>query len=259
MTLKTVLIVFELGVLGAAVPVFAEDLTKKPAQVTVTSTEHMSFAPGGMIRVEDSIGYVNVEGWDQPEVEITVTKSMPYDYKLKQPEEAKKHLDSVKIATERKSDAELVISTTLPRRHPADFAPSKNFDPLPFFEPRKTSADVRVEYEIHAPRDSKLAIRHGVGSVLVIDMAGDIEATAGRGDIMLMLRDSGSYAIDAKSKFGTVISDFEGATKLTRYRMGERYATASSPSPQRIQLRMGFGGITINAVPPEVYPAESLK
>jgi hypothetical protein len=200
-----------------------------------------------------------VEGWDQPEVEITLTKSMPYDYKLKHPDEAKKHLDSVQIATERKSDSELVISTTLPRRRSASFAPNKNFDPLPLFLPRKTSADVRVEYEIHAPRDSKLVIHHGVGSVLVINMGGDIEATAGRGDIMLMLRDSGSYAIDAKSKFGAVTSDFDGATKLNRYRIGERYATASSPSPQQIQLRMGFGGITINAIPPEVYAAENVK
>jgi hypothetical protein len=250
MTLKTALIVFEMGVLGVAAPLFAADLTKQPSQVTVTKTEDVNFAPGGMIRVEDSIGYLNVEGWDKPQVEITVAKSMPYDYKLKQPEEARKHLDSVQIATERKSDTELVISTTLAHRQGL-------MKPI---LPRKTSADVRVEYEIHAPRNSKLVIHHGVGSVIVIDVAGDIEASGGRGDIMLMLRDSGFYAIDAKSKLGTVISDFEGTTKLNRYRMGERYATtASSPSPQRIQLRMGFGGITINAVPPEVYPEASVK
>jgi hypothetical protein len=259
MTFKAAVILLELGVLGAAAPVCAEDLTKKPAQVTVTSTERMSFAPGGMIRVEDSIGYVNVEGWDKPEVEITLTKSMPYDYKLKKPDEARKHLDSIQIATERKSDTELAISTILPRRRSASFKPNKNFDPLPVILPRKTSADVRVEYEIHAPRDSKLVIHHGVGSVTVIDIAGDIEASAGRGDIMLMLRDSGSYAIDAKSKFGTVISDFDGSTKLNRYRLGERYATADSTASRRIHLRMGFGGITISAVPLEVHAPESAK
>jgi hypothetical protein len=245
MTFKAAVTLFQLGVLGTALPALAEDLTKKPAQVTVTTTEQVNLAPGAMIRVEDSIGYMNVQGWDQPEVEITVTKSMPFDYKLKQPEEAEKHLDSVKIGTERKSDTELVISTTLPRRHGV-------MKPI---LPRKTSADVRVEYEIHAPRDSKLVIHHGVGSVLVIDMEGNIEASGARGDIMLMLRDSGSYAIDAKSKFGTVISDFEGATKLNRYRIGERYATPDSAAARRIHLRMGFGGITINAVPPEVFAA----
>jgi hypothetical protein len=249
MTSKVLVILFELGALATAVPALGEELTKRPDQVTVTTTEHVNFAPGGSIRIEDSIGYVNVEGWDQPAVEITLTKSMPYDYKLKHPDEAKKNLDSVQIATEHKSATEMVISTSLPRR--------RGFFKL--FLPRKTSADVRVEYEIHAPRDSKLMIHHGVGSVLVIDVAGNIEASASRGDIMLMLRDSGTYAIDAKSKLGTVISDFDGATKHNRSRLGESYTTASAPASQQIHLRMGFGGITINAVPPEVYPAQNAK
>ena len=245
MTFKAAVILFELGVVGTALPALAEDLTKKPAQVTVTTTEHVNFAPGGMIRIEESIGYVNVEGWDQPEVEITLTKSMPFDYKP--PEDVTKHLDSVKIVAERKSDNELVVSTDLPKRRSLSSP----------FSPHRNGNSVRVEYEIHAPRDSKLVINHGVGSVFVKDIEGDIDVSGGRGDIMLMLRDSGSYAIDAKSKFGTVISDFDGATKLSRYRLGERYATTDSQSSRRIHLRMGFGGITINAIPPEAFSAAS--
>ncbi|HTB16451.1 MAG TPA: hypothetical protein VK752_33015 [Bryobacteraceae bacterium] len=196
-------------------------------------TEQMNFAPGGTIRIDESRGDVYVEGWDQPEVELTVVKSMPYEYKRKHPEEATKHLDSVRVVTERKSATELTISTKHARR-------------------RNTDA-VILEYEIHVPRDSKLIIQHAKGSVLTIGLTSDINVECSRGDIQLMLRDSGSYSIDAATKFGIVISDFEGTTELRRYRLGERYATPSTHSSPHIFLRMGFGGITIKAVPIEAY------
>lgn len=196
-------------------------------------TQHVTFAPGGVVRIEEPHGDVYVEGWDQAEVEVTVVKSMPYGYKRKHPEEATKHLDGVRVVTELKSATELRISTLHPRS--------------------KTTDAVIIEYEIHVPRDSKLTIHRATGSVLVMGLTSDIEVECRRGDIQLMLRDSGQYSIDAASKLGTVISDFEGATKLNPYRLGERYSTASGQSTPRIHLRMGFGGITIKAVPPEAY------
>ena len=80
-----------------------------------------------------------------------------------------------------------------------------------------------------------------------------------RDDIILMLRDSGSDAIDAKTKFGVITSDFEGNPHPRRYRLGERYATSNSPSSCRIHLRMGFGGITLKAVPPEADVSPSTR
>ena len=205
-----------------------------PAQQrTQQQTEHVSFAPGGVVRIDEPHGDVYVEGWDHAEVEVTVVKAMPYDYKRKHPEEASKHLDNVRVVTELKSATELTISTM----HPG----SRNTD------------SVIIEYEIHVPRDSRLSVQHAKGSVFVIGLTSDIEVECSRGDIQLMLRDSSEYSIDAASKFGTVISDFEGTTKLKRYRLGERYSTASGQSAPRIHLRMGFGGITIKAVPPEAY------
>jgi hypothetical protein len=42
-------------------------------------TEQMTFAPGGTVRIDESHGDVYVEGWVQPEVEVAVVKSMPYE------------------------------------------------------------------------------------------------------------------------------------------------------------------------------------
>ncbi|MGD1093604.1 MAG: hypothetical protein ABSB35_16650 [Bryobacteraceae bacterium] len=235
MTHGFAVMLIELSLLGSAVPLLTGETLKPPVQVS--KTERVSFGPGGTIRFDHSYGDLIVEGWDRPEVEITVIKSMPFDYKLKQPEEATKHLDRIQVAIERKSGAELIVSTT----------------------PQRLKGSVAAEYEIHAPRDTKLIIHHGTGSVSLSDMSADIEATCSRGDILLLLRDSGSYSIDAKNKFGVITSDFDGNPHPLRYRLGESYATPNSPSSSRIQLRMGFGGITIKALPPEAYAAQSTK
>jgi hypothetical protein len=223
MTSRVAVLLFELSVLGTTLPVFGQ-AGRQPAQVT--TTERVSFAPGGIIRIDHSYGELNVEGWGQPEVEVTVIKSMPYDYKPKRPDAAAERLGGVRIVTERKSDTELVISTS------------------------KSTGGVRAEYEIHVPRNSGLAIHHGTGSVSVHGVTGDIEAIAGRGDIMLLLP-PGSYSIDAKTKLGNVSSEFEGAA-LSQYLVGQRFTRVSPLAPShRLYLRMGFGGITIKGILPE--------
>jgi hypothetical protein len=214
-------------------------------QVQVTNTDRVNFAPGGLIRLNHSYGDMTVEGWDRPEVEITVVKTMPFDYKLKHPELASQHVEAVRVVTERRSDTELAISTDLPVRK-GHFSP-----PLP----RKTTGSVMLEYQIHVPRDSRLQIHHGVGAVSVSDVTGDIEATVGRGDIMLWLPagaySAGAYSIDAKTKFGRVSSELDGAV-LSQYLIGERFTRVNPPSPShRLYLRMGVGGITILGNKPE--------
>jgi hypothetical protein len=204
-------------------PLFGADL--KPARVA--TTERVNFPPGGTIRINGSYGHLVLEAWDRPEVEITVTKSGTGS-------------DGVRVATKRDSDAELSITTELASRH-------GNWFP---FLPQTTTGKVTTEYEIHVPRDSHLAIHNVVGYVFVNGVRGDIDASVSRGDILLMLRDSGTYSIDAKTKFGAVSSDFEGSV-LSRYLVGQKFARTLTPPSQHLYLRMGFGGITIKAVPPE--------
>ena len=105
-----------------------------------------------------------------------------------------------------------------------------------------------VEYQIHAPRESRLVIHHGGGYVFVGGVTGEIEATSRHGDIVLMLPGPGPYSIDAKSKFGYVSSDFLGDS-LSQYLVGQRFKGVSPPPSRRIYLRMGFGGITIVQAP----------
>jgi hypothetical protein len=229
-------VLFGLSVLVMIVPLFGSEGTKQP--VEVTSTERVSFAPGGVIRLNDSYGYLTVEGWDRPEVEITATKSTETYFAPNQREQAMRLLERLRIVPERCSDSELVISTI----HPPPTG--SLIDAVAAL--RKSG--VTAEYQIHVPRASRLEIHHGGGYVFVAGVTGDIEATSRRGDIMLMLPGPGPYSIDAKSRFGYVSSDF-GGDSLSQFLVGQRFVGANTPVSRRIHLRVGFGGITIVQVP----------
>ncbi len=207
---------------------------------SASSTESVSFAPGGTIRFDNSFGDLYVEGWDQPRVEMTLIKSFD-DYVP--PKNAAELLERVKFTTEHPSASELAIGTTIPAR---------SF----FRHPFGGRGPVNVRYELRVPRDSHLVIHHGGGNILIGNVTAGIEATNREGDIVLMLPTPGPYAIDAKSKMGTVISDFAGKAHV-RYFIGERFAGEDANATRKIFLHVGFGGITIKEVPPEAQPRGS--
>jgi hypothetical protein len=216
---------------------------KPPAETA--NTKDFDFAPGGVIRLNGSYGDLSIEGWEQPRVQMTVDKFMPFEYQEGHPERASQHMEAVGISSERRSPTELVISTKLPPRHGV-------------LRRRRPSADdVRVEYQLHVPRNSHLVIHHGVGMVTVSDVTGDIEATCSRGDIMVWLDGSGIYSVDARSRLGKVYSDFAGAS-LNQWLVGQKFVSPH-PSTQRLYLRVGFGGITLKPILPEseARPAKS--
>ncbi|MEO8052257.1 MAG: hypothetical protein ABI833_17750 [Acidobacteriota bacterium] len=221
---------FLLGIIAIAIPVAgANSLDESGAQSssvqnTVTSTQHIDFAPGRTIHIDGSYGILHVEGWDRPEVGITVTKSLPRGYERKHPEKAAQYLESIRVTAERRTNSELAISTT--------------------------KSDLGMEYEIQVPRNSSLTIHHRVGYVSVSGVNGNIEATCRRGDLVLWLSEKASYAIDARSNVGTVASDLPG-TFAVRYLIGQRYSRVDPSPSRRIFLRTYFGGITIQPILPE--------
>jgi len=208
----------------------------------VTKTEHVSFVPSGTIRFNKSFGDLFIDGWDQPDVEIKVVKWIPRQEAAqimtpasawKTPDNAAGLMESVRIATEHPSANELVVSTSIP---------SDSF----LRHPLGGKGPVGVRYEVHVPVDSHLVIHHKGGQVQISNVTGGIEATDRDGDIVLMLLGPGPYAIDAKSRMGTVTSDFAGKPHF-RIPFGESFAGAGGQA-QRIFLRMGWGGITIKEI-----------
>ena len=236
----------------SVVPLPAADIPKGPRQAfAVTKTERFDFPPGGLIRLEHSYGYLTVEGWDEPEVEVTVTKSTDRfedpDWKAK----AERFFDQIRVVSERRSDRELAISTAVPHRTHfliTSVLPSgQTIVTTPV--PPKNKRGITVEYKVRVPRNSRLIVHHDNGYVWVGDVAGDIEVHSHTGDMTVTLPDPGPYTIDARTGLGRIASDIPGNTGHPLLFGGHLRSTAAEAAT-RVRLRMGRGSIAILNGPP---------
>jgi len=215
----------------------------------VTSTERVPFLPGGTIRLENSYGYLTVEGWDEPEVEVIVTKTTDHFYEPAQKPKAEQRLGQIRVADERRSGKEVAISTVLPAR--TGFFGSVSRVIVIRSMVRSNTRGVTVDYKVHVPRDSRLEVHHDHGYVWVSDVTGDIQVNGHTGDMIVMLPDPGPYSIDARTRLGRVSSDFVGKTKeFSQLLVGSHATYPSQSGSRRIYLRMGRGSITIKKGPP---------
>lgn len=196
-----------------------------------TKTERMDFPPSGLLRLNDLAGDLTIEGWDRPGVEITTTKTTKEEYDSATREKGASELDQVRLRSERHGD-ELVLTLTFPRHG--------HFSPL---LPGRTKFD--LVSHIYVPRNAGLAIDHGVGNIYVEEVTGNIEAAIRQGTILLRLPDEGRYDIDARSKWGSVTSDFPGQARKAHWQLGHQFAGHPEGGAQKLLLRAGYGDIII--------------
>ena len=201
----------------------ADETARKTA---VTKTESMDFPSGGTLRLTNSSGELTVEGWDQPTLEITTVTSVKLNAGPKELETAARDLENVRITTERHG-GEVVIATFFPRRRGWLAVPS-----LP------GATLFNLEYGIKVPRSAKLIVAHSNGEVHIENIAGDIQAAVRRGAITLYLPEQGPYAIDAKSKLGSIVSDYPGTAKRERWLVGHEFVQNAPAAPRKLFLRL---------------------
>jgi hypothetical protein len=223
--IRTLALIFAMSCLAQA-----DDELRQP--VRVSKTETVDFPAGGALIVKNSIGQLTIEGWDQPGVEITTVKSTRAEYVSAEREKPSSDLDRVRVTAERRG-GDLVITTAFPRR--------RGF--MGHFPPGR-GRSFYLEYRIKAPRDARLVVEHNLGDVDVDGVTGDIRAAIRQGEIALHLPEGAQYAIDAKSRLGSVISDFPGSTQSRFFRLGHQFVEGSQ-APHKLNLRVGFGDILI--------------
>jgi hypothetical protein len=213
-------------------PLLADDRPKEA--LSSTHTERFKVAAAGAIRLQNSFGEVDIDGWDRPEVEVTVIRSTErlYDAKAQghNRDEVQRRLDSVQI-TVKQDGNDIVISTAYPPRNA-------------FTHPLSRRSDIEISYRIKAPRDSKLIIDHNSGGVNVSDIGGDIHATVINGQVTLTLAPGGQYAIDAQSTIGNIYSDFEGRAQR-RQIVGEGFGRPGTAPVTNLYLRVRIGDIIL--------------
>ena len=214
--------------IGLALPLLSDDRSKEP--LASTHTDRFNVAAPGAIRLENSFGEVDIEGWDRPVVEVTVVRSSEHLQDAKDRVEAQRRLDSVQV-TAKQTGNDIVISTVYPPRNL-------------FLHPLSRRSDIELAYRIRAPHASQLTIDHNSGGVNVSDVSGDIHATVVNGQITLTLAPDSKYAMDAVCGLGNVYSDFEGREKR-RYLLSEQFVGAGVAPAAKLYLRVRVGDIVI--------------
>jgi hypothetical protein len=253
MTRKVAGLLFAVSMLGTRLHLLAADRPRENGperSFEVTTTQRVPFLPGGTIRLDNSYGYLTVEGWDEPEVEITVTKATDRFFEPRQKEEAEKNFDQIRVSAERHSDKELAIATAVPVRNSflSSALPLRRIigaTPLP----RNNKHGITVEYTVKVPRSSRLVVRHDNGYVWVSDVTGDIQVNSHTGDMIVMLSDGSARSINATARVGSVTSDFAGKS-VSQFLLGTHFACSGEGLSRRIDLRMGRGSITIKKILP---------
>jgi hypothetical protein len=215
--------------LALSFPVRAQTVDKREAEVK--TTQSLEFGARGTIQIVESFGSVKVEGWDKEEVEMTVTKRTQKKYEQKDLAKAAKGLERFKVTMEAVGETSLlVIKTTYPSW-------------TPIF---RGKTNLQLDYIIKVPRQSALLIKHGIGEVEVVNVSGDIEATASIGEISLKLPEEESYAVDARVRIGDVSSEFGQATQRKGvFAVGAKLAGEPASPTRRIFARIGIGDIQV--------------
>jgi hypothetical protein len=207
--------------------------------VRQTKTEQMDFPTGGLLRVNRAIGDLTIEGWDQPGIEITTTKTTELEFDPQNREKGAQELEQVHITPERKGN-ELTLTENYPRHGRFLFLPgTTNFD---------------LETHIFVPRNARLEVE-GSGDLYIHNITGAIDADVSHGTIVLRMPVQGQYDIDAKSKLGSVTSDFPGKEQRTTWLVGHDFTAPANDRGQKLHLRAGYGDIIILKIRQPEEPA----
>lgn len=222
------------GKLSACAAVLAYSAAASQHTESVSTTYQADVAANGTIRVNSAYGDVNVEGWDRQDVEVTVTRSSFKQDSPQAREAAQRYLNQIRVNTKKTANGDLVISTSFPPRNRV----------IRWF---RGWGDFTLEYRIQVPRQSRLAIREGRGDVAIADVAGDIDARAQAGDVLVQLPQSGTYQLDARCRIGTVYSDLPATSRYALF-FGHSLTNQAASAAHHLYLRVGTGGISVQQV-----------
>ncbi len=207
-----------------------------------TRTERLDFPAGGLLHLKRPLGEVVIEGWDEPGMEIAVTKTPPpaYDAEGREKSAPAAELDRIRVTTERQGN-EIVVATAGPGSR--------------VFPPRATAGGISVTYRIHIPRTAGVIADRAEGEVHIDGLSGDIRVTARRGEITLQLPADTGFTLDARSRAGDVISDYAGHKIRRPWLLGHGFAPEDQAAGHKVYLRIGFGDILISKSQKAPLPA----
>jgi hypothetical protein len=215
-----------------AAPARAADAPTEP--VEVTSTQRVALAPGGTVHIDETWGELSIEGWDEPAVEVVTTR------RTAKPQPAGK-VETARAGLERFGAR--VEATATDRVSIVGLSPSGSVT-----RPFGGKSGVKLSYVIHVPRNSRLELDNGIGTVRIGDINGDIAIDSDVGEVTLKVPIEPNTAVEASSGIGEVVvsAALEKQGDLHRRALvGQRFSYRPAQVDKRITVKLGVGSITI--------------
>lgn len=212
-------------------PAMAADEPAEP--IVVTSTQRVALAPGGTVNIDETWGELSIEGWDQPTVEVVTTRRTAKPYPIAKADKARADLERFGARVEAAPDRVSIVGVS----------PSGSVT-----KPFGGKSGVRLTYVVRIPRNSRLELDNGAGTVRIADVTGDIAVDSDVGEVTLKVPIEPTTAVEASSGIGDVgVGDaLEQQGDLRRRALvGQRFSYQPPRVDKRITVKLGVGSITI--------------
>jgi len=178
----------------------------------------------GTLAIETRMGNLQVDGWDEPRLEIEAEKVVEAGSK----EKAESLYDQLKIVLEGQ-DKQVRLRTLYPARR--------------LWRPFRSESKLSVNFRIHMPFDANLALKCVDGDVRVGGLTGKQEIRVNYGDVEVNVPSVYRLrSLDAKSLLGYVESDLHGEQSAG---FGRKVFFWNADGNQDITVRVRFGGVYV--------------
>ncbi len=180
----------------------------------------------GTLVIDARVGDIQVEGWDEPRLEVEAEKVV----QAKDAQKAQSLYDRVQVALEGK-DKQVTLRTLYPPRR--------------LWRPFRGESKLSVNFRIHMPYDANLVLKCVDGDVRVNGLAGRQEIHVNYGDVEINVPSIYRLrSLNARSFLGYVQSDLHGEDSAG---FGRKIVFWNSDGNQDISVRVRMGGVYVYA------------
>jgi len=178
----------------------------------------------GTLTIDTRMGDIQVEGWDEPRLEIIAEKVVEAGNQKK----AEPLYDQLQVSLEGK-DKQVLLRTLYPARR--------------LWRPFRDESKLSVNFRIHMPFDTNVTMKCVDGDVRVSGLVGKQEISVNYGDVEINVPSVYRLrSLSARSILGYVQSDLQGENSAG---WGRKIIFWNSQGDQDIKVRVRMGGVYV--------------
>jgi hypothetical protein len=203
--------------LGVQVPLRADEFSK----TFHYSARMFSF---GMLTIDTRMGNIQVDGWDEPRLEIEAEKVVEAGNEKK----AQPLYDQIQVVLDGQ-DKQVLLRTLYPARR--------------LWRPFRDESKLSVNFHIHMPFDANVTLKCVDGDVRINGLVGKQEINVNYGDVEINVPSVYRLrSLSARSILGYVQSDLQGENSAG---WGRKIIFWNSQGDQDIKVRVRMGGVYV--------------